>query len=405
MTWKRENMKIKLMNVQRQHMTYASEYEEAALSVMRSGSYIGGLEVGAIEEEFAAYHGAKYGVSCGNGTDAIVLALRALGIGRGDEVITVAWTFFATAEGIAAVGATPVFVDVRKDTYCIDTSFIESRITERTKAILPVHVYGQSCDMDELWRICKKYKLFLIMDCAQSAGTRYKGERKHTLGAVSCFSFFPTKNLGCDGDGGMVLTDNEDIAKACRSLKVHGSGKDGLWTLRREYERKACTIPEDMPIGESKYYNYLIGYNTRLDAIQAAVLRKKLTHLDEFVEGRRYNARLYNGALTHTRFITPVEGAGSFHSYYIYALKHPEAEKIMKYLKENGIDCGTYYPVPLHLQGAFVSLGYKAGDLPITEDLCNTTFAIPVFPELYEDERDYIITKLLEADKLYPEGR
>lgn len=393
-------MKIKLMNVQRQHTIYASEYEEAALKVMRSGDYIGGLEVRAIEEEFAAYNGARYGVSCGNGTDAIVLALRALGIGRGDEVITVAWTFFATAEGIAAVGATPVFVDVDADTYCIDTGLIESVITEKTKAILPVHVYGQCCDMDELWRICKKYKLFLITDCAQSAGTKYKGERKKALGDISCFSFFPTKNLGCDGDGGMVLTDDENIARACRSLKLHGSGKDGLWTLKREYERKAYEFPENMPIGETKYYNYLIGYNTRLDAIQAAILRRKLTHLDEFVEGRRRNARLYNEELACTKFVTPVEGTGSFHSYYIYALRHPKAKKIMKYLKDHGVDCGTYYPVPLHLQGAFITLGYKEGDLPVTEDLCNTSFAIPVFPELYDEEREYIIARLFEADAL-----
>ena len=227
-------MKIQLMNVLRQHETHATEYEEAALGVLRSGGYIGGTEVSSFEEEFAAYEGAKFGISCGNGTDAIVLALRALGIGKGDEVITVSWTFFATAESIAAVGATPVFVDVCADTYCMDSKLAEAAITEKTKAILPVHFYGQSCDVEALREICKKYNLYLITDCAQSAGSRYKGERKNTLGDVSCFSFFPTKNLGGDGDGGMVLTDNEDVAKACRSLKVHGSGKDGLWTLKRE---------------------------------------------------------------------------------------------------------------------------------------------------------------------------
>lgn len=231
-------MKIQLMNVQRQHERYASEYEEAALKVLRSGGYIGGEEVRKIEEEFAEYEGAKYGISCGNGTDALVLALRALGIGLGDEVITVSWTFFATAESIAAVGATPVFIDVCSDTYCMDPNLIEAAITEKTKAVLPVHFYGNSCEMDDIKKICKKHNLYLITDCAQSAGTRYKGERRNTLGDVSCFSFFPTKNFGCDGDGGMVLTDNEDIAKACRSLKVHGSGKDGLWTLKREYKLK-----------------------------------------------------------------------------------------------------------------------------------------------------------------------
>lgn len=390
-------MKIQLMNVQRQHETYALEYEEAALKVLRSGGYIGGNEVAYFEEEFAAYEGAKYGISCGNGTDAIVLALRALGIGKDDEVITVSWTFFATAESIAVVGATPVFVDVDPKTYCMNPSLVEAAITEKTKAILPVHFYGQSCDMDALRNICKKHNLYLISDCAQSAGTKYKGERKNILGDVSCFSFFPTKNLGCDGDGGMALTDNEDIARACRSLKVHGSGKDGLWTLKREYELKGRTFPEYMPIGESKYYNYLIGYNSRLDALQAAILRKKLTHLDEFVEGRRKNATLYNAALKDTEYVTPLEDYNCEHSYYIYALKHPKAQKIMEKLKEAGISCGTYYPVPLHLQGAFAQLGYKEGDLPVTEELSRTTFAIPVFPELYDEERDYIIETLKNA--------
>ena len=385
------------MNIERQHRTHSKEYEEVVIKILRSGEYIGGSEVDAFEEEFATYEGAKYGISCGNGTDALVIALRALGIGQGDEVITVSWTFFATAESIAAVGATPVFVDVDANTYCMNPKLAEKAITSKTKAILPVHFYGQSCDMDELRRICKKHNLYLITDCAQSAGTEYKGSRKNTLGDVSCFSFFPTKNLGCDGDGGMILTDNEDIARACRSLKVHGSGKDGLWTLKREYELKGKQFPKNMPVGESKYYNYLIGYNSRLDAIQAAILRKKLSHLDEFIEGRRKNARLYNEALANTPYITPFESKDGLHSYYIYALKHENAQLIMERLKEAGVPCGTYYPVPLHLQGAFAHLGYKEGDLPITEVLSKTTFAIPVFPELYDEERNYIIEQLLKV--------
>jgi len=390
-------MKIQLMNVQRQHETYAFEYEEAALRVLRSGRYIGGEEVSSFEEEFAAYEGSKFGISCGNGTDAIVLALRALGIGKGDEVITVSWTFFATAESIAAVGATPVFIDVCPDTYCMNPKLIEAEITEKTKAVLPVHFYGNSCDMDAIREICKKHKLYLIADCAQSAGTEYKGSRKGTLGDVSCFSFFPTKNLGCDGDGGMVLTDNEDVARACRSLTVHGSGEDGLWTLKREYALRGEELPTNLPVGESKYYNYLIGYNSRLDAIQAAILRKKLTHLDEFIGGRRKNADLFNLAFAETECVTPTEAKDAYHSYYIYALKHNNATEIMEKLKENGVPCGTYYPVPLHLQGAFASLGYKEGDLPVTEDLSKTTFAIPVFPEMYDEERDYIVEQVKNA--------
>lgn len=390
-------MKIQLMNVKRQHETHAAEYEEAALRVLRSGGYIGGSEVAAFEEEFAAYEGAKYGVSCGNGTDAVILALRAFGIGKGDEVITVSWTFFATAESIAAVGAAPVFVDVCRDTYCINPKLIEAAVTPKTKAVLAVHFYGNSCDMDEIRMICKKHNLYLIMDCAQSAGTRYRELRKNTLGDASCFSFFPTKTLGCAGDGGMVLTDHEEIARACRSLKVHGSGKDGLWTMRREYAERDEELPGNMPVGESKYYNYLIGYNSRLDAVQAAILRKKLTYLEEFVDGRRENAERFNKALKGTGYTTPVEGDKGYHSYYIYALKHDCAQKIIETLRNNGISCGTYYPVPLHLQGAFTRLGYKEGDLPVTEELSRATFAVPVFPEMYEEEKNYIVEQLKTA--------
>ncbi len=387
-------MEVQLMNVQRQHEEHHTEYEEAALRVLRSGGYIGGEEVKAFEEEFALYEGAKYGISCGNGTDALVIALRALGIGEGDEVITVSWTFFATAESIAAVGATPVFIDVCKDTYCMDPEMIEAAISDKTKAVLPVHMYGQSCEMDRIREICQRHNLYLIADCAQSAGTQYKGSRKNTLGDVSCFSFFPTKNLGCDGDGGMILTDDENIARACRSFKLHGSGKDGLVTLKAEYERKGRKIPSSMPIGESKYYNYLIGYNSRLDAIQAAILRKKLVYLDEFIAGRRKNAIRYNNDLSETDYQIPFEPEHSMHSYYVYILKHKDASEIIAKLKKSGIQCGTYYPIPLHLQGAFAELGYKEGSLPVTEELSRTTFAIPVFPELYEEEQDYIIKTL-----------
>ncbi|GFI09392.1 dTDP-3-amino-3,4,6-trideoxy-alpha-D-glucose transaminase [Lachnospiraceae bacterium] len=391
--------KIQLMNVQRQHEMHAAEYEAAALRVLRSGGYIGGVEVEAFEKEFAAYEGAEYGISCGNGTEALVLALRALGIGRGDEVITVSWTFFATAESIAAVGATPVFVDVDPITYCMDPVLVEKAITNKTKAILPVHFYGNCAEMDELREICNMYKLYLVSDCAQSTGSRFKGERKNTLGDIACFSFFPTKNLGADGDGGMILTNNEDIGRICRSLKVHGSGKDGLWTLKREYEFRREELPISMPIGESKYYNYLIGYNSRLDAVQAAILRKKLSHLDEFIDARRRNAEFYNNALKETDYITPEEQKETYHSYYIYALKHPQAKNIMKKLKEAGIACGTYYPVPLHLQGAFIRLGYKEGDFPVTEDLAKHSFAIPVFPELKNKEKEYIVEQLKKALK------
>lgn len=386
--------RIDLMNVQRQHEEHKDEYESAMIDVLRSGRYIGGSQVELFEKEFADYNGVKYGISCGNGTDAIVLALRALNIGYGDEVITTAFTFYATAEGIANVGATPVFVDVSEETYCINPELIEKSITEKTKAIIVVHIYGHCADMDKIREIANRNNLYIITDCAQSTGTKYKGSFANALGDIACYSFFPTKILGCDGDGGMVLTNNEKIAKACKSFKTHGSGEEGLTTLIERYKSDGKSIPENMPLGKSKYYNYLIGYNSRLDAVQAALLRIKLKYLDEFIRKRRNNAQLYNDALKETDYITPFEKNDCEHSYYIYALRSEKAEDIMKKLNEAGIATGTYYPVPLHLQGAFAHLGYKRGDLPVSENLSKTTFAIPVFPELYDEERGYIISVL-----------
>ncbi|HPY63464.1 MAG TPA: DegT/DnrJ/EryC1/StrS family aminotransferase [Bacillota bacterium] len=390
--------KIQLMNVKRQHKQHAELYEQAILETLRSGIYIGGEQVKLFEQEFAAFCNRKYGISCGNGTDALVLVLRALGVGYGDEVITVSFTFFATAESIAAVGATPVFVDVDEKTYCIDASMIEARITEKTKAILPVHIYGQCADMDAVNAIAKKHGLFVIEDCAQAVGSTYKGKPAGSLSDAGCFSFFPTKTLGANGDGGMIVTGNEDIARACKSLKQHGSGEDGLYTLQNEYKRHGEEFPENIPIGKDKYHNYLIGYNSRLDAVQAAVLRKKLPLLPEFVAKRQANAAAYNVAVAGTSYQTPYVSPDCAHSYYIYALRHKSAQAIMDRLHAKGILCGTYYPVPLHLQGAFARLGYKEGDLPITEALCKETFAIPVYPELYIEERDAVISALLEAE-------
>lgn len=388
---------IQLMNVQKQHEEHQKEIEDAVIKTLRSGRYIGGSEVELFEKEFAEYEGAKYGISCGNGTDALVLALRAIGVDIGDEVITTDFTFFATCESIASVGATPVFVDIDPNTYCINPNLIESKISNKTKAIIAVHFYGHSCDMDSLRLIAKKHNVKLVTDCAQSAGTEYKGSRSGTLGDISCFSFFPTKILGCDGDGGMVLTDDETIAKACRSLKVHGSGIDGLETLERLYKIQGKKIPDSMPKGTSKYYNYLVGYNTRLDSVQAAILRVKLRYLNSYVERRRRNAELYNEALKNTDFEIPFEAEYTKHAYYIYCLHHSNAEEIMKRLQDKGVPCGTYYPVPMHLQGAFAELGYKKGDFPETERASKTTFAIPIYPELSDEERNYIINKLIEV--------
>ena len=388
-------MNIELMDVKRQHLAHKEEFENSVTEVLRSGSYIGGKFVKDFEEKFAAYYDTKYAISCGNGTDALVLALKALNIGSGDEVITTPFTFFATAEAIANVGAKPVFVDVNIDDYCIDCNLIEEKITKNTKAILPVHIYGQSCDMDRLRNICDKFNLKLITDCAQSTGTRYKNSRKATLGDIACFSFFPTKILGCDGDGGMVLTDNEDIASAIRAYKVHGSNKDGYMTLKNSYLGSNKDFPNEINLVEDKYHNYLVGYNSRLDAIQANLLNKKLDYLDEYIEKRRKNADYYNNALNNFIFSTPKVPSYSFHTYYIYALKSNNRDGLMKRLKDNGVAAGVYYPVPLHLQPAFHYLGYKKGDMPNSEFLSDNLFAIPVYPELNNEELKYVFDTLV----------
>lgn len=387
-------MNIKLMDIARQEAAHAAEYEANILDALRSGAYVGGPWVERFEREFAEKVGAKHCVSCSNGTTALLLALRALNIGAGDEVITVSWTFFATAEAVAAVGAAPVFVDVDPNTYCMDAGRIEAAITEKTRAILPVHFYGHAADMDAICAIAKKHGLFVVEDCAQAMGTTYKGRRVGTFGDVGCVSFFPTKNLGAAGDAGCVITNSDRVASALRAFKVHGSGQSGYETLRAQYEARGEAFPENMPRGTSKYYNYLIGYNSRMDALQAALLCAKLKHIDEFVALRRANAAAYNEALRGTAYITPYIAPECGHSYYLYVLCHPNADAIMQKLTESGIGNGRYYPVPLHLQGAFAHLGYKRGDFPVTERLAATSFAVPVFPELTAQERDYVIQTL-----------
>ena len=374
------------------------EIQEVA-EALRSGWITTGPRTKEFEKQIAAFCGTDRAVCLNSATACLELTLRLFGVGPGDEVITVSWTFFATAEAVAAVGAAPVFVDVCPDTYCMDPALIEAAITERTRAILPVHFYGHAADMDEICAVAKKHGLLVIEDCAQAMGTTYKGRQVGTFGDVGCFSFFPTKNLGAAGDAGAVVTNREDVAKAVRAYKVHGSGASGLEVLEAQYRAQGKALPEDLPHGTSKYYNYLIGYNSRMDALQAALLCAKLPHVPEFVEGRRENARLYNEALAGSGYITPFEAEDCRHSYYLYVLCHPHADAVMEALKAAEIGCGRYYPVPLHQQGAFAHLGRRTGGLLVTEHLAATSFAIPVFPELLAEERDFIIKTLLENDR------
>ena len=391
-------MNIPLIDLKAQYDSLADKLSEAALGVLSSANYIMGKTVLDFEKEFANYIGVKHAISVGNGTDALVLALKAMGIVEGDEVITTPFTFFATAEAISAVGATPIFVDVNKDTFNIDTTKIEEKITSKTKAIMPVHIFGQSADMDEVNEIANKHNLMVIEDACQAIGGKYKGRKIGSLGDVACFSFFPTKNLGCAGDGGMIVTDNDEIATIARALRTHGSGENGqrAYNLLNniEEEVKQAEGANDTVYNPLKYYNYLIGYNTRLDAIQAAILDVKIKEIDKWNAKRREIVKAYNEALQNNDLVTPVAKDYVEHVYHMYILQSENREEVLGKLKEAGIATGVYYPVPLHLQKVYKNLGYKEGDMPVAEYLSKRTFAIPVYPELTKEQVDYIISKL-----------
>ena len=391
-------MNIPLIDLKAQYESLAENLDKAALGVLSSANYIMGKTVTDFEKEFADFIGVKHAISVGNGTDALVLALKSMGIGEGDEVITTPFTFFATAETISAVGATPVFVDVDKETFNIDVTKIEEKITSKTKAIMPVHIFGQSADMDEINEIAKKHNLYVIEDACQAIGGKYKGRKIGTLGDVACFSFFPTKNLGCAGDGGMIVTDNDEIAIIARALRTHGSGENGqkAYNLLNNIEEEIKTAEgaNDTVYNPLKYYNYLIGFNTRLDAIQAAILSVKLKEIDSWNSKRREIVELYNEALQNSDLVTPVAKDYNDHVYHMYILQSENREEVLAKLKEAGIATGVYYPVPLHLQKVYKNLGYKEGDMPVSEYLSQRTFAIPVYPELTKEQIDYIISKI-----------
>ena len=396
-------MQIPLIDLKKQYCTIKEKADNRILEVLHSAQYIMGQNVKEFEKEFASYIGVKYAITVGNGTDALIIALKALGISEQDEVITSPFTFFSTAEAIAAVGAVPVFVDVKPDTFNIDTAGIESKITDKTKAILPVHIFGQPADMNEINTIAKKYNLKVIEDACQAVGAEYKGKKTGTLGDITCFSFFPTKNLGCAGDGGAIVTDNDELATICRALKAHGSGENGQKAyniLNNITEEVVEDKSDDNTVyNPLKYYNYLIGHNSRLDELQAALLRVKLPELDKWNELRREHAYLYDRELKETDLVVPYEDDFVKHVYHMYILQSEKRAEIINYLKENGIATGVYYPVPLHLQKAFLNLGYKEGDMPNAEHLSHRTFAIPMFAELTEEEQKYIIDTIKRFGK------
>lgn len=393
-------MKIPFFNLERQYEQLREEIEPAVLSLLRSTSYIGGKAVNQFEKELADYLGVKYVISCGNGTDALYIALKSLGISEGDEVITTPFTFFATAEAIAQTGATPVFADIDPETLNLSVDSIEEKITDRTKAILPVHIFGLPAEMDAVNLIAKKNGLYVIEDACQAIGAEYKGKKAGALGDLACFSFYPTKNLGAFGDGGMIATNDEELAKVCTAIKSHASGKTGAEAYMVLHPQEG---QDEMIVNESfdvlydpyKYYNYFIGQNSRLDAVQATVLSKKLNYLNQYNSNRRLIADRYTEALKELPIQVPrisyEDKVSCFHQYVILS---DEKEELVEYLSESGIGTGAFYPVPLHLQKAFKYLDYKEGSLPIVEKVCKQSVCLPIFPELYENEVEYIIEKI-----------
>lgn len=392
---------IPLMNLQKQYASVAEEADKAVLEVLHSAKYIMGENVKEFEKEFADFIGVKEGISCANGTDALILALKALGIGEGDEVITTTYTFFATAEAISFVGAKPVFIDVDLKTYNMIPEKIEEKINEKTKAIMAVHIFGQPCPMDIINDIAKKNNLFVIEDAAQAVNAEYKGSKIGSLSDIACFSFFPTKNLGCAGDGGMLVTNNTEYATILKALRVHGSGENGrnayniLHGIEEEEKIEEESV-DNTVYNPLKYYNYLIGHNSRLDELQAAILRIKLRKIEAWTDRRREIAEKYDQAFADTDYILPAIQENGKHVYHLYILQSDQREKLTSYLKEKGIATGIYYPVPMHLQKVFTDLEYNEGDLPNAEYLSHRTFALPMFAELTEEEQDEIIQAVKE---------
>jgi dTDP-4-amino-4,6-dideoxygalactose transaminase len=353
-------MSIPMVDLKIQYESIKDEINSAVLGVIQSTQFILGPQGKAFEEEVAAYHGVKHAVALASGTDALHLALLAAGIKRGDEVITTPFTFIATAEAVSYIGAVPVFVDIRHDTFNMDVAKAEAAITGKTRAILPVHLYGQPVEMDALTRIAKKHGIRVIEDCAQSFGAQFNGRKTGTFGDMGCFSFFPSKNLGAYGDGGMVITDDAALAERLLSLRNHGS--------------------------RMRYYHDEIGFNSRLDEMQAAILRVKLRHIDDYNARRRTNATLYNKYLLASGIQTPFEMNKAEHVYHQFTIRIKDRDRVKKALDAAKVSNMIYYPVPLHLQAAYKDLNMKPGSLPVTEHAADAVLSLPMYPELTEEQ-------------------
>ncbi|MEZ0394872.1 MAG: DegT/DnrJ/EryC1/StrS family aminotransferase [Anaerolineales bacterium] len=365
-------MNIPLVDLTAQYRAIKDEIDAAVLSVLESGRFILGPQVAAFEAEVADYLGVRHAIGVASGTDALVIALRALGIGAGDEVIVPAYSFFATAGAVLSVGARPVFVDIQPGTYLMAVEQVETAITPATKAILPVHLYGQPADMDEILTLAREYHLAVIEDNAQAFGAEYKGRKTGALGDVGCLSFFPSKNLGGYGDGGMLTTNDDRLAESMRMLRTHG------W--------------------KKKYFPEMLGYNSRLDELQAAVLRVKLRHLDEWNRRRREIAALYHRLLADLPLGLPLEAPNRTHVYHLYVISLSQRDELQQELKKAGIASEVYYPQPLHLAEPCHPLGYQAGQFPLAEQASRALLALPLYPELEREQVQAICSAL--ADNL-----
>ncbi|NLI20872.1 MAG: DegT/DnrJ/EryC1/StrS family aminotransferase [Clostridiales bacterium] len=390
-------MKVPFFNLERQYRALQPELEQRVVETLRGCSFIEGPAVKALEAELAEYLGVRHAVTCGNGTDALKLALRACRVRAGDEVITSPFTFFASAEAIAAVGAVPVFTDIDPVTLNLDPARIEAAVTPRTRAIMPVDIFGVPADMDAINQIANRHHLAVVEDACQAIGAEYRGRKAGALGDVGCFSFYPTKNLAAFGDGGMIATDDDGIATLCRALKAHGNGKTGAKAAR--LLGLDADDPELTVVGQAdglydpfKYYNYLVGDNSRLDTLQAEVLRVKLAHLDRFNALRAENARRYQAGLADLPLrLPPLEPDGMKPCWHQYAVMSEDKPGLVAFLGEAGIGTGAFYPVPLHLQKVFQPLGYREGSLPLAEQACRQSVCLPVYPELSQEEQQYVI--------------
>ena len=364
-------MKIPLADLVAQYRTIQPEIEEAVRQVLESGQFILGPNVAALEQEVANYLGVAHGVGVGSGTDALVLALRALGIGPGDEVIVPAYSFFATAGAVMLVGARPAFVDIQPDTYCLDVRQVVEKISARTKAIIPVHLYGHPAELEPLFDVARRRGLRVIEDNAQAFGAEYQGRKTGSFGDIGCLSFFPSKNLGAYGDGGMVVTNDAGVAEQVRMLRTHGWRK--------------------------KYFPEVLGYNSRLDELQAAMLRVKLRHIDAWNERRRKLAHELSERLPDSGVVVPMERSRAKHVYHQYIVRVEDRDHVQACLKERDIASALYYPLPLHLAAPCRSLGHQRGDFPVAEKASEQTLALPLYPEMSSAQMDAIIRAMVAA--------